>query len=842
MNLLFLNALKGLKRKKVQMLGIVLMITLSTGIYVAMNSALDRLEKKYYNYLDEQNVENISLDVVLDIEKEITLSDLNTMKDKYLQNITEEEKNIINAYETYLNTKYIYDKNIFTSVYYILNKYEALNFLEEKKLDSIKDEYEFEYEKELSKLVNENKVNMKVIPYNKDKKINKPYLLEGRFPLNSGEITILKGFAKANDIKIGDTYKIGDNSYKVVGFSYASDYIYPLISFSVPIFDEEENNIVFMLKEDYDKVNGITDNTYAFRYKEDIPRKFEFEVTETEDETSISLKNDPTTKLLKEQPDKVTSGMNTVLRIARIGGLQLEFASDRLFAKYFLYLLLAIAVIIIAIITKKRIEDERLQIGVLKSLGYSKYTIALSYLVYPIIGSIIGGILGFLIGCLLNTPIAKLYVGFFNVPMEGNILYLSYLKDSILIPLILLSILCYIIALIMLRKKPLSLLKEGSNLKVNIFSKLVNLITRILPFKQRFKYSLASRSLGKLLIVSLTSFGAGMLIVLTMMGMNLFKNAIDESFKGMKYDYLVYMNSYYPSLDENDTYVLTADAILKKINEKEVEEKMSISGIDKQSKNIDLLDENNKDLKPLLNSNEIVVSKNLKEKYELKENDTLTVEINNKEYTYNIKGFNNDYFNYTFYQEREELSKTLGFNKSVYNIIYSKDKKYSNLAKMEEEESSKIAYIMSLTDLKDNILKQMNRYNTSIYIIILFASIMAFAIILVIANIIVEENKKTISLMKVMGYKEKETSNIVLNIYTPFVIIAYLLSIPAMTNLLKWIVKKVSEGTDVTIPITLPAKEAFLGLVGLLIAYYIALKIAKKALNKVPLAVALKRE
>ena len=119
-------------------------------------------------------------------------------------------------------------------------------------------------------------------------------------------------------------------------------------------------------------------------------------------------------------------------------------------------------------------------------------------------------------------------------------------------------------------------------------------------------------------------------------------------------------------------------------DEKEVEEKMSISGIDKQSKNIDLLDENNKDLKPLLNSNEIVVSKNLKEKYELKENDTLTVEINNKEYTYNIKGFNNDYFNYTFYQEREELSKTLGFNKSVYNIIYSKDKNYSNLAKMED--------------------------------------------------------------------------------------------------------------------------------------------------------------
>ena len=149
---------------------------------------------------------------------------------------------------------------------------------------------------------------------------------------------------------------------------------------------------------------------------------------------------------------------------------------------------------------------------------------------------------------------------------------------------------------------------------------------------------------------------------------------------------------------------------------------------------------------------------------------------------------------------------------------------------------------MSLTDLKDNLLTQMDRYNTTIYIIIIFASIMSFSIILVISNIVVEENKKTISLMKVMGYSERETSSIVLNIYTPFVIVAYLLSIPAMTNLLKWIVSQLVEDTNVTIPITLPLKEAMIGLIGLLIAYYVALTIAKKTLNKIPLAIALKRE
>lgn len=842
MNLLFLNALKGLKRKKVQMTILILLITLSTGIYVAMNSALDRLENRYYSYLDEQNVENVSLDVNIDIKKEISKKDFKEIKEKYLNNVTEDEENIIKSYEFYLNTSYVYDSNMFTAVSYILNKYDALNYLEEQKLDSIKEKYYFDYEKQYSKLITEDKISMKILPYIKDKKINKPFLLEGRYPENEKEITILKGFAKKNNIKINDEYKIGEEKYKVVGFAYASDYIYPLITMSVPIFDEAKNNVIIMNTEDYDKIGGITDNTYAIRYTTDVKRKFKFEMTNNEEGTTLSIKDDPTTALLENEQDKVHAGVNTVLRIARIGGLQLEFASNRLFAKYFLYLLLTISVIIISIITKKRIEDEKLQIGVLKSLGYSKYTIALSYLCYPIIGSIIGGTLGFLIGSSLNTLIAKLYTGYFNVPIEGNIIYISYLKDSILIPLILLSILCYLIAIIMLRKKPLKLLKEGSNLKVNLFSKLVNLLTKLLPFKQRFKYSLASRSIGKLLIVTVTSFGAGMLIVLTLMGINLFKSAIDESFKGMNYDYIVYMNNYYPNNNTDDTYLLQTDAKLKKANNEELDEDITLSGIDNDASNITLLNDENKDLKQLLKENEVIVSVNMKEKYNLKENDEVIVNLNDKNITYKIVGFNNDYFSYTIYQERNYLSKELGFNDKVYNIIYSKDKKYSNLSTLSEDESSKINYVMSLTDLKDNLLTQMDRYNTTIYIIIIFASIMSFSIILVISNIVVEENKKTISLMKVMGYSERETSSIVLNIYTPFVIVAYLLSIPAMTNLLKWIVSQLVEDTNVTIPITLPLKEAMIGLIGLLIAYYVALTIAKKTLNKIPLAIALKRE
>ena len=103
MKLLFLNSLKGLKKKKIQMLGIILLVMLSTGIYVAMSSGLDRLEEKYYSYLEEQNVEYLSVDTIIDYEKDVTKEDMDYIMDNYFTNLTEEENSIINSYRYILD-------------------------------------------------------------------------------------------------------------------------------------------------------------------------------------------------------------------------------------------------------------------------------------------------------------------------------------------------------------------------------------------------------------------------------------------------------------------------------------------------------------------------------------------------------------------------------------------------------------------------------------------------------------------------------------------------------------------------------------------------------------------
>lgn len=195
----------------------------------------------------------------------------------------------------------------------------------------------------------------------------------------------------------------------------------------------------------------------------------------------------------------------------------------------------------------------------------------------------------------------------------------------------------------------------------------------------------------------------------------------------------------------------------------------------------------------------------------------------------------------TGYVRREYLSNKVE-GKYSYNIKYTCDDKYLKMSNIDEDESNKITNIFNISTLKKNMENQMSVYNGSIYMVISFASVLALIILLVIANVIVEENKKTISLMKVMGYKTNEISKIVLNIYTPFIIIAYILSIPAMEGLLKYIMNVIAKEMEMNIPISLSIPKAIIGLIGLLVGYYIAIFISRKSLNKVPLSVALKRE
>ncbi len=825
MRLLFINSFSSLKKKKLQIIGIILLVFLSTGIYTMMNMAVDRMEGAYYKYIKDQNVEDLSLTLKIDYKNSYTYSDVLNIKGGI--DATPDEQYIINLYLMCISSRNCSDEFL-KKIDNIFEKYDLNQVKKNGILRDISRKYNFSYETTRSKLGQEDKNIYRVMPYLKDKKINKPYLLEGKFPSNNGEITILKGFANKNNLKIKNKYKVGDKEYTIVGFSYASDYMYPLINISSPMFDEEKHNIIFMTNEDYKEFSGVEEVINSIKFKE---------LDKTED-------------IIKDEKRAQVS-MNDMIRLARTKSPKMEFENDRLFAESFLYLLLGVSAIIILVIAKKRIDDERLQVGVLKALGYSRFSIAFSYLLYPLIGGLVGGILGFTFGYLMHPTMTELFISYFNIPVlpiEFNYLYLI---KSTLIPTLVLSILTYFIFLYMLRHKALYLLKEGSNIKVNFISRIIARITSIFPFKERLRISLANRSIGKLFIVSISSFLTGLLIVFILIAYNLFSYIIDTSFKDLKYDYVINYIKPVETINLVDDLILTRefevskvfdkDDNIKKLKERKEDAKNTINleGIDYELKYFELINLNKKKISTNLKESKIVINTNI--------SNIMGIDIGDKivfkdlDVKYKVVDITESYNGFISYVDREEFAKALNLKLS-YNKKYSKDSTYSKYSNIDKTEIMNISGLFSVRDLERNMESVLDVYNISLYVVMLFASLMVFIIVLIISNIVIEENKRTISLMRVIGYKKKEINSIVLNMYTPFIIISYLLSIPAMIFLLKKIVEILTKNLDFAIPITISYGKAFIGLLILLIGYYVAMFISKRLLKKIPLAVALKRE
>lgn len=977
MRLLFLNAFKGLKRKAVQMIGLIFLIMTSTGIFTMMNSSLDRMDSMAMEYLTNQKVEHSSIvlnntelltredyDILfpslqeeaytlvtsdefrvfnnelelrlaaasgqsplLTNEKinEVQIKIMNEIKEEYGVDTLNSEQRILlsNRLVNYFNSQLylaqtlldenyvVKDVDVYllfgsqsralnlstnsdeSSVWYyfsplnpeikeseegcgsdsglgiggsselpssVTQLYERYNAMLvevnvtkylEKEVEKLASDYDLTYEYREVKNVtfkkdgDEKSYAIAAAIYTGEEKVNIPYLIDGKFPTLDNEITLSSNFMESNNLKIGDTYNIKGIDYVISGSAYMPDYIYPAISFNTPVYDEHYHTVCYTTAKGYEQMVGSEMGLYSVIFNE-----FKGEYGSSELDSYYN-------KLSED--NRIMMAIPSYKYHPRIAMFLMEMENNRVMTSYLMVVLLAIAIFIIIMVMKKRIDDEKRQIGVLKSLGYGTFAISISYLVYPIVSSIIGGILGYILGIILQTPVVGLYKSYFNIPMNGFSMSFKYLGLSIAIPLISLTILSFLVAMFMLRHRPLKLLNEGSNLKVNRTTKVVTKLTAKLPFKYRFKYSLASRSLGKLLSITFSSFATGLLIVLTLIGSTMMNNFVNETFAGATYNYKV---SFQTMQDEEtdgidhqheDTVLTENLSILRVIKDDqviEVTENKSISlfGVDEDLQKVNITNDKNEDISNLLfkEGNNIIINDPIRALYKLDVGDSivLTKKINTntgascgEEITFKIVGINTTFSGLNAYASRSVLASYLGYKDSAYNEVWT-----DSLHESYNENNKDIASIFSLDDLKMNIQVAMDMMNVSIYLVVAFAGVMALVIIGVVSSVVIDENKKHISLMKVMGYTDKEINNVVLNIYTPFVIIAYLLSIPAMKGILNAIISLVAKDLDFTIPIHLGWVNALIGLAVILVAYFIALYASRRALNRIPLSEALKRE
>lgn len=232
----------------------------------------------------------------------------------------------------------------------------------------------------------------KIISYNKEDKINTPKLIKGKMPEKVDEVVVDNDFR--SEIKIGDKITIDSNLIN---------------NKTVTVTGYVESPLYISTERDSTNLLSGTIDYYLYMNETNIisPVKTTAYINLAAEESRFSKKYEDTVKKAKKdirkilQEKKVTGEEWYVLDIdSNAGFYQYEQDTERIdnVAKVFPLVFFIVAVLICLTTMTRMVEEERSQIGALKSLGYKDSAIMFKYILYATLATIIGSIIGVVIG------------------------------------------------------------------------------------------------------------------------------------------------------------------------------------------------------------------------------------------------------------------------------------------------------------------------------------------------------------------------------------------------------------------------------------------------------------
>ena len=243
--------------------------------------------------------------------------------------------------------------------------------------------------------------------YSVPSKVNQLKIKEGRLPKSSKECFADSKLKEQSDLKIGDwvEFETGENAamqsikkqaYQIVGFGDTPLYL-TADRGSSTIGNGKVDYFFFLPKEDftslvmtdiYVQMNGLKDEAaYQAGYEDQIK------------EYSAEMK-----KLLKESNlnGSDLAEKNWFVLSRKENASYVEYGSDAerigAIGKVFPIIFFLVAALVALTTMTRMVEEERNQIGTLKAMGYSNFSISAKYFWYALLASGMGSLLGLLAG------------------------------------------------------------------------------------------------------------------------------------------------------------------------------------------------------------------------------------------------------------------------------------------------------------------------------------------------------------------------------------------------------------------------------------------------------------
>ena len=444
-------------------------------------------------------------------------------------------------------------------------------------------------------------------------------------------------------------------------------------------------------------------------------------------------------------------------------------------------LFFVIAVLISLTSMSRMVEEQRIELGTMKALGYSNASICIKYVIYALGATIIGGLFGMVIGFNLiprviitmyqmmyptvteaviefNIKYAALGLGLMSICTIGATLY-SNMKELTSMP-----------SMLMRPKPP----KNGKR----VFLEKISFIWNRLDFTEKVTVRNMFRYKKRFLMTIIGIMGCTALVLVGFSIRDSISNLMNLQYGNVyNYDLMLGLNS---SLLENEIEDLKKELVDKKeINsctethlvanelQKNGDKKVDVQVIipknkDEFSKFINMNNVKTKQTE-VLNDDEIFLTEKASKLLNIKVGDKVTL-IDNDENRFEVKvgAIVENYVYHYVFMTKNMYEKVYG-EEYESNVIYVKTAELeSNQSDILNEELLKNAKISSLTsteNLKNSMSETLKALNQVVYVLIVSAGLLAFVVLYNLSNVNISERKREIATLKVLGFYDKEVYN-----------------------------------------------------------------------------------
>ena len=426
----------------------------------------------------------------------------------------------------------------------------------------------------------------------------------------------------------------------------------------------------------------------------------------------------------------------------------------------------------------RMVEEQRLQIGTLKALGYTNGNIAMKFIIYALLASVSATIVGLFIGYqLFPTIIFNAYGALYNLPDIRITYYVSYALISLVVALLCTVISAIVVTWVELKSNAAELMRpKAPKSGKRILLERIPFIWNRFGFNQKVTARNLFRYKQRMLMTVLGVAGCTALI-LTGFGL---KNSIADIAglqygKIMRYQAVVAFNPEASKADEESYAKLIQGTpeITGTLNVRQENFKVAKKGVNTQEAAI-FVPETTKDFdkfvglqnrktgeKYTIPANGVLVTEKLAKLFDLEPGKTFEItNTDNQKYKLVVKGITENYAGHSIYMNPtyyEEIFKTpVVFNSQL--LTFNESSKWENSFGEKLTANPRVASTIFVNRVGDNFEDTMSSLNIVTLVLIISAALLAFVVLYNLTNINVSERIRELSTIKVLGFYDGEVS------------------------------------------------------------------------------------